>query len=341
MTTRRPTMMHKTFIHHDGALGDLLLSLPAIARLREKSGFVHLAAASDVVELLIEAGMIDEGSAAGSACYVSLYGDEVTPVMREFLSGFDSAFLFSTRADSALLRNIASIVAETRAILTIPPQGVQHHVAGFRLRQLPDYAGASATIRLSLTSERLEQARSFLCLSGHDFARPLISVHPGSGGARKCWPMGSYCALFEILRERCNPFLLLFSGPAEDETITRILQRFTDNNPRRSAHVRNSGLAAVSALLSMSDLYIGNDSGISHLAASLGTRSMAFFGPTDPLLWKPLGENVRIVKSEVECAPCADDKSRGCRERRCLASVSPDRLYREARRVLPDVLCRE
>jgi len=333
--------MRKTFIHHDGALGDLLISLPAIALLREKSGFVHLAGGIDAVELLFEAGMIDEASSAGSARYVSIYGDEVMPALRDFLSGFDSAVVFTTRADSPLVRNIASIVAETRAILTIPPQGEVQHVAGFRLRQLPDYADVVAPPRLSLPSERLEQARKYLCSNGHDFSRPLISVHPGSGGARKCWPMGSYCSLLEILRRRCDPFILLFSGPAEDEAITDVLQTYAGNHPRRSAHVRNIGLPCVAALISMSDMYIGNDSGISHLAASSGTRSLAFFGPTDPLLWIPLGEHVRVVKSGMECAPCGDDKSRECRERKCLSSVSPECLYAEARQFFSDVLFRE
>jgi heptosyltransferase III len=327
-------MMRKTFIHHDGALGDLLLSLPAISLLREKTGFVHLACGSDAVELLFEAGMIDEGSSVGSARYVSLYGDEVLPGLRDFLSGFDCAVLFTTRMDSAVVRNITSIIADTRAVLTIPPQGTLQHVAEFRLRQVQDNAELPVPAGLNLPSGRLEQARKYLCSAGHDFSRPLITVHPGSGGARKCWPMGSYLALLEILRQWRNPFILLFSGPAEEESIAAILQAYAGNHPGRTAHLRNAGLAVVSALLSMSDLYIGNDSGVSHLAASSGARTLAFFGPTDPVLWKPLGENVRVVQSGMECAPCGDGNSRGCRERKCLSSVSPDSVYAAARQII-------
>jgi ADP-heptose:LPS heptosyltransferase len=329
-------MMRKTFIHHDGALGDLLLSLPAIALIRERTGFIHLAGRSDAVELLLEAGMIDEASAAGSGRYVSLYGDAVMPALRDFLSGFDSALLFTTRSDSPLVRNIASIVAETRAVLTIPPQGTLQHVAGFRLRQMDDTAGLVSLPRLALTSERMEQAREYLCSNGHDFSQPLISVHPGSGGARKCWPLESYCSLLERLGRRCDPFVLLFSGPAEDETISDVLQAYAVDHPRRSAHLRNAELPLVAALLSMSDLYIGNDSGVSHLAACMGTRSITIFGPTDPLLWKPLGNSVSVVQSEVECAPCGDDYSRGCRGRICLAAVSVESLYTAAGKQMPD-----
>jgi ADP-heptose:LPS heptosyltransferase len=329
-------MMRKTFIHHDGALGDLLLSLPVITLLRKKTGFVHLAGGIEAVGLLLEAGMIDEASSAGSARYVSLYVDAVLSGLRDFLSGFDCAVVFTTRMESALVRSIASVVSDTRIVLTIPPQGVQKHVAEFRSRQFTDYDHLAPPPRLSLPSERMEQARKFLCSVGHDFSRPLISVHPGSGGARKCWPTGSYCELLAKLRHWRDPFILLFSGPAEEESISDVLQAYIVNNPGRSAHIRNAELALVSALLSMSDLYIGNDSGISHLAASLGIRSLVFFGPSDPVLWKPLGGNVRVVQSGMECVPCGDEKSRECRERKCLAAVSVESIYAAARNHLND-----
>jgi ADP-heptose:LPS heptosyltransferase len=320
-------MIRKTFIHHDGALGDFLLSLPVIALLREKTGFVHLAGGSDAIELLLDTGMIDEGSSAGSARYVSLYGDSVMPGLRAFLSGFHCAAVFTTRMDSAVLRNIASIIDDTPPFLTIPPQGTQQHVAEFRLRQLPDIAELPVPPALSLPSGRMELARKYLCDAGHDFSRPLISVHPGSGGARKCWPIDSYCALLDNLRRWRDPFILLFSGPAEDESITDVLQTYAVDHPCRSAHIRNAGLPFVAALISMSDLYVGNDSGVSHLAACMGTRSITIFGPTDPILWKPLGERGIVVQSEVECAPCGDDNSRQCRERKCLAGVSVESTY--------------
>jgi ADP-heptose:LPS heptosyltransferase len=329
-------MMGKTFIHHDGALGDLLLSLPAIARLREKTGFLHLAGESDAVALLLEAGVIDEGSSAGSARYVSLYNDSVAPGLRDSLSGFDCALVFTTQPDSVVVRNVASIIAETRPILTIPAQGRLQHVAEFRLNHLPDNAELPGSPELSLSPGRMEQSRKYLCSAGYDFSRPLISVHPGSGGARKCWPVGSYCALLDSLRSWRDPFILLFSGPAEEEPITSVLQTYAGNHPRRSAHIHNAGLAVVSALLSISDLYIGNDSGISHLAACMGTRSITIFGPTDPILWKPLGNRVTVVQSEVVCAPCGDDNSRGCRERICLAAVSVESIYEAVRKQLTD-----
>jgi ADP-heptose:LPS heptosyltransferase len=98
--------------------------------------------------------------------------------------------------------------------------------------------------------------------------------------------------------------------------------------------MENRDLALAAAVLSMSDLYLGNDSGISHLAGCLGTRSVVLFGPTDPVLWKPFGENVRVVRGMADCSPCSDDRSRGCLERKCLDSISSEEVCKVAIDVL-------
>lgn len=327
-------MNSKTFVYHDGALGDLLLSLPIITLIREESGFVHLAGRPDVVELLRESGVIDEVSPAGGAFYTSLYTSVAAEGLRDFLAGFDKVFVFTAREDSAPAKNIMSVIPETSIILTIPPLGTMMHVAEFRLRQLPDGARELIFPVFPVPACRTEQAREYLRRAGHDFARPLITVHCGSGGTRKCWPLGNYSTLLEMLRREYDPFFLFFSGPAEDERTTRNIEEFAAVHLGRAAHIHNSELAMVAALLSLCDLYIGNDSGVSHLAAYTDTRLIAIFGPTDPILWKPLGNNVRVVQADVICAPCGDVKSRECGERVCLSTVSPERIYEEAKKVL-------
>jgi heptosyltransferase III len=327
-------MNRKTFIHHDGALGDLLLSLPAIAAMREGSQFVHLAGRPDAVALLLEAGLVDGISSAGSARYTSFFSPVLTPDLREFLEGFDNAVVFTYRKDSYAATGISSVIAETRIIRTIPQTGVRLHVAEFRLRQLPGYKAGSASPKLILPQEQMGKASRYLAEKGFDSSRPLFSIHPGSGGIRKCWPAANYLELLSLLKGWCAPFLILLSGPAESLGMKIDIDAYVANH-NRAVHVNSGDLAFVAALISMSDLHIGNDSGISHLASALGTRTLTFFGPTDSVLWKPLGGNVRVVRSEVECAPCGDDNSRCCRHRKCLTSVSPERVLAEAREIFP------
>jgi ADP-heptose:LPS heptosyltransferase len=325
--------MVKTFIHHDGALGDLLLSLPTIIQVRERSGFVHLAGRADVAAMLLEAGVVYEASSVGGSAYASLYGDNLSSGLRDFLEGFDSSVVFTAKPGSQAAAGIRRVIPDTRVIRTIPPDGIRVHVSDYRLRQLADRMPVQPPL-IAIPAGRLEEARRFLLRGGYDFSRPLISVHPGSGGARKCWPLDGFFSLLKMLGDYCQPFILFITGPVEEESFNGSLHDFLLDNPLRSAHMENEDLALAAAVLSMTDLYLGNDSGISHLAGCLGARSIVLFGPTDPVLWKPFGENVRVVRGMTECTPCSDDRSRGCLERRCLVNIAAEEVYALAREVL-------
>ncbi|MCK7512989.1 MAG: hypothetical protein MZV70_59190 [Desulfobacterales bacterium] len=77
----------------------------------------------------------------------------------------------------------------------------------------------------------------------------------------------------------------------------------------RAAHARKLDLMTIAALLAACSLYIGNDSGISHLASVVNGNVVAVFGPTDPRVWRPVGKGVRVVASDEPCAPCGDERS--------------------------------
>jgi ADP-heptose:LPS heptosyltransferase len=324
--------MKKTFIHHDGALGDLLLSIPAILHLRGQGVFVHLASRADVVAMLKETGIIDEGSAVGGPLYLSLYGGSPNRELIDFLSRFESSLVFTAKAESAAATGIASMIPDTRVILTIPPVGSAVHVSDFRLGQMG--VKQAVTPAIPVSSKRMEDAREFLRKSGYDFHRPLIAVHTGSGGKRKCWPLGNYFTLFSQLLTVGKPYLLLLSGPAEGESIVECLKEFIRNHPTDAMHLENPDLPSLAALLAVSNLYIGNDSGVSHLAGSLGVRSIVLFGPTDPVMWRPLGGKVTALCSGSQCSPCGDERSRGCPERICLEMITPDMVAGVVREVL-------
>ncbi len=87
--------------------------------------------------------------------------------------------------------------------------------------------------------------------------------------------------------------------------------------------VRHLGLGQVAALLAQCDLYLGNDSGITHLAATIGVRTVALFGPTDPVQWRPRGKSVTVITEGVECSPCGISAMTSCTHRKCLSRLSP------------------
>jgi ADP-heptose:LPS heptosyltransferase len=104
-----------------------------------------------------------------------------------------------------------------------------------------------------------------------------VIIHPGSGSAAKCWPG------FGELIDRVSDSVVLL-GPCESQIQT--------NRPRLEGLM----LQAVTEELRRCRIFIGNDSGITHLAAYLGCPTIALFGPTDPRIWGPIGRRVTILK---------------------------------------------
>jgi len=145
-------------------------------------------------------------------------------------------------------------------------------------------------------------ARIFPSLEDREFAReflvsvpqPIVAIHPGSGSHEKNWPLENWISLFS----RGSRFadlerLLVISGEA-DEAQTDQLEREWKNRGLRFA--RNLPLPRLAAVLERS-IFIGHDSGISHLAAAIGANCILLFGPTDPDVWAPRNDNVQILRA--------------------------------------------
>jgi ADP-heptose:LPS heptosyltransferase len=117
-----------------------------------------------------------------------------------------------------------------------------------------------------------------------------VVLHPGAGGASKRWPASQFAALIRALRADLAPVLI--AGPQDEAIVARIVAEVG-----ATATVRDLSVAGLAAFLSTCGQYIGNDSGVTHLAGMLGVPTIALFGPTDPALWSPLGPRVVALRS--------------------------------------------
>jgi ADP-heptose:LPS heptosyltransferase len=125
--------------------------------------------------------------------------------------------------------------------------------------------------------------------------RRLVAVHPGSGGAAKRWPPHHFAALMDrIAGTGATP--LLIEGPQDAEVAleTRAARTLPHDDPRCTA--RELPITDLAALLARCVAYVGNDSGVTHLAALAGCPTVAIFGPTNPALWRPLGQCVSTMR---------------------------------------------
>lgn len=306
-------------IHHDGALGDVLLSLPALRAIGEgEERAPDSICRADIGKLLTATGVVRVSFPAGSGRFASWYTERPDDGTLDLLGGYDRAFVFTLRDDSELVRTIRSKVPDTLAVVTIPPAGDRTHVAGYRLRQLPAAPRAGIPAGLNVPDNLREQAREALPWPGGDRqGRPVI-IHPGSGGVRKCWPVERFFALAERL-SAAGQSIYFLGGPAEPPVLRTKIEAFVTQRAGMAA-VFDVDLALLAGLAAECGLYIGNDSGITHLAAAAGASVIALFGPTDPALWSPPGPKVRVIAAGTLDAISVDAVFEACGECGVLAA---------------------
>lgn len=121
--------------------------------------------------------------------------------------------------------------------------------------------------------------------------RPIIVIHPGSGGMQKCWATENFILLAEEIK-RAGREVIFLLGPAEKERFKKKTLDSIEKYPTLS----DLSLTQVLQVLSCADGYVGNDSGISHLAASMAKPTLAVFGLTNPAKFAPIGPKVRILE---------------------------------------------
>jgi ADP-heptose:LPS heptosyltransferase len=125
--------------------------------------------------------------------------------------------------------------------------------------------------------------------------RGILVLHPGSGGAAKCWPAKRFAELAAAAARHWGVLPVFLIGPA-DASAWHEVQAALPPSLAALALVERP-LREVLALLSLARAYVGNDSGISHLAGR-ACPTLALFGPSDPRVWHPLGSRVVILAAE-------------------------------------------
>ena len=177
---------------------------------------------------------------------------------------------------------------------------------------------------LSLDGELEEWANNFLLRNGL-IGRVLIGFNPGATyGEAKCWPPERFIALGKRLQRGYDASIILFgsSRPNEGELNAAIAEGIGEGCLNLSGQ---TSLLELASLLRRCHLLVTNDTGTMHVAAAVGTRVAAIFGPTDPRTTSPLGEGHVIIRAEVPCSPCL---KRVCPEdHRCMDLIEVEQVY--------------
>ena len=308
---------NQLLIIHQGALGDVVVTFPILKALRTAIPRIDGICRASFGRLAVDLGVLDTSYPLESARFASLYTERIDPEVVTLMSTYHNILLFSF--SEFLERSVKRINGpRVLRVLPWPAMSPKKHVTEFLALQVRncDLLGKEDRRRFSRALFHLKSGATGKRRSS---ARAIIS--PGAGSVKKRWPLERFMMVAAELKKRgLQPSILL--GPAEVD-LEAVLQHGSQSRPQV---VKTRTFQELITLLESAVIYIGNDSGVSHLAAFLGVPTLVIFGPSDPDRWRPFGNHVRIVKAASPCNPCFDTDRPDCPERNCLEEINPDRI---------------
>ena len=269
-----------------GAIGDFILTLPAIAALRRQFPQAHLEVLGypHIVQLAVAAGLVDRVCSIEAQALAGFFARDgsLAESLADYFSEFDVIVSYLYDPDEIFRTNVARcslaqfIVGPHRPSET----GTLHATEVFLqpLARLAIFA-ADTVPRLSLEP--------------HSPRLNILALHPGSGSERKNWPEANWASLLERLVGSTNFNLLLVGGEAEAERLQRLAAIV---RPGRLQLARNLPLPELARSLQSCCGFVGHDSGISHLAAALGLPGLVLWGESAEAIWRPPSPKVRVLR---------------------------------------------
>jgi heptosyltransferase-3 len=301
-----------------GAIGDCVLTLPLAEFMKDCLGLggvdilghteyigilpgrtcvdsIRSIDSVDLHRLFAETNMFE---LADGDALINVFGDYVWIVtfLGEPDSNFEKNLIFTANCS----RSVEVITLSVK-----PPEKSYAHISDFYIQQFITQSGLSIEPRpvqktkrlIKTTKADINKGREILEEINVDSFEKIVVIQPGSGGLHKRCHLDNFLAIARQLTSKDIKVIFLL-GPAE-------LDRFGKEAPDHPQGIEAAGakcltdlsLTQVLELLSCADIFLGNDSGITHLAAAMGVKTVAIFGPNDPAAYSPIGPAVKVVKS--------------------------------------------
>jgi ADP-heptose:LPS heptosyltransferase len=324
---------------HQGALGDFILALPALENLRKafpqaQSVMMGYPRILELVEHRFYADRIISIDQKGMASFF-VKGGMLDQSLSNFFSTFDLVVMFGKDEKGVYTENLKRVcLGELLHLGTFPSWEERVHIIDHLLQQLVQRGlpVKEWNPRLFLNTLDQEWGTKFWKERGvtKSGKKEVIVLHPGSGSKKKVWPMERFLRLARILQEDLSRNLLIVLGPAEGAEVQKV---FEEMEPKPPFFVKGLSLLQLASVMEGCRLFIGNDSGVSHMAVALGLPTLVLFGPTDPNVWSPRGKKVAVVRKEMPCSPCSQDKFFLCKNLKCLDQIEVGDVLRDLERM--------
>jgi heptosyltransferase III len=302
-----------------GAIGDCILTLPLAKFMKDCLGLggVDILGHTDYIGILPGRTCVDGIRSIDSVDLHRLFAETNTfdlvdgDALINVFGDYAWIVTFLGEPDSSFEQNLIFTANCSRSseVITLsmkPSEKLSAHITDFYIQQFIAQSGLSLGPRLvqktksliKATKADINKGRELLKEINVDSSEKIVVIQPGSGGPYKCCHLDNFLVVAEELVSK-NIQVIFLLGPAE-------VEQFSDTTPAvllrkieaaGAKCLTDLSLTQVLELLSCADAFLGNDSGITHLAAALGVRTIAVFGPTNPAIYSPIGPAVTVLAS--------------------------------------------
>ncbi|NUN10612.1 MAG: glycosyltransferase family 9 protein [Ignavibacteriaceae bacterium] len=317
-------------IRQHNQLGDMLATVPLFRAVKEKfpSVEVHLLASPDNFFALTKNRYIDNLFVFDKKqIYSPAYFNKLAGFLRQ---GFDFVLVPGTVSisyTSCLLAGLSKSglkigpsslngkVNEGSYFFHVPVElnwadAPERSVYRFVLEILKPLNAENAAIRGEVTFDRedIKEAKEFISIKKLD-SKHLIGLHVGAGKPPNVWDAGNFSTLINVLISRYGASVYLTGSSADEQQLNLVKNRLTTDVPV----YKNRSITSLAAMISESDLFITNDTGIMHVAGATLVPQISLFGPTNPDNWAPPGENkINLRKTDKINDITVDDVLQVC-----------------------------
>ena len=275
-----------TLVIHPGALGDVLQAVPALSSLGRLGHRMTFAGQPRLGELLQGSGLVLAATPFDTFGLEALFADmQVPDRLASRLARFRRVVSWFGAKEDSYRERLGALVPEVIVSPPVPddesPLTVWEHLVGTLSPW--DVARPSELHALATTERWRIAARTALMALGVDEARPLLIAHPGAGARWKQAPTARFAQVLERLSADGGFDVVVHQGPADTAAVDALLTTLGI-----SAHrYLEPTLTELAGALALAQAYLGSDSGVSHLAASVGTPSVILYPPETLGRWAP------------------------------------------------------
>ncbi len=310
-------MTPRILVIRGGAIGDFVLTLPAIRLLREAFPQCELVLLGyrHILELACDRWYATEARSIeyGPLSRFFIPNAPLDEALHGFFAEFQQVVSYLYDPDGFFRANLERCGVK-RLLVGNPRISDRKHAVEQLAEPLEQLALYLEDPAPRLYPNEADTARANQLLRA--VPRPFLALHPGSGSLAKNWPTAWFCDWLPTwCRRHPDSGLVLVGGEADQAPLTALRNRL---GGRIQATLHNIPLPVLAAVFRQARLYLGHDTGISHIAAAAGARCVLLFGPTDPEIWGPRNPGVTILRAATSVPDALP----------ALADLSPKRVDR-------------